>query len=100
MRTGLHAPFPHRALDAVASQDRWISGDRISRVQIDDGVHVLRTFPEWIKRRIIEILAIGMAVDHCADETEIADTALQLFGGAKRVLHGEMRQAAITSRIR
>ncbi len=44
---------------------------------------------------MIEILAVGVAIDHGAAEFQIANAALEFVGRGLRVLHGKMREAAI-----
>ena len=47
---------------------------------------------------MVEILAVGVAVDHGAAEFQLAHAALELVGGAARVLHRQMREAGIAVR--
>ena len=42
---------------------------------------------------MVEILAVGVVVDHGAAEFELCHAALQLVGRGLGVLHGEVREA-------
>ena len=44
---------------------------------------------------MVEILAVGVAVDHGAAKFQLAHAAFELIGGAARVLHPQMREAGI-----
>ena len=47
---------------------------------------------------MIEILPVGVAVDHGAAELELAHAALELVRGGVGTLHGEMREAMVAVR--
>ena len=64
-------------------------------MQIDHRAQRFGALPERIERRVIEILAIGVAVDHGAAEFEVVHAALQLVRGGERILHREVREAGI-----
>jgi hypothetical protein len=52
----------------------------------------LRHVPERIERRVIEILAVGMAVDHGAAEPELGYAAIE-FVGSSLHLHRKMSES-------
>ncbi len=47
---------------------------------------------------MIQILSVGVAVDHGAAKFQLAHAALELVGGAPRVLHRQVRKAGIAVR--
>src|SRR6266567_8642178 len=69
--------------------------DRIGGMQIDQRTQCLGAFPEWMERRMIKVLSVGVAVDHGAAALQLAHGALQLVRGGNSVLHGQMREARI-----
>ena len=71
---------------------------RIGRMQIDQRAERLGALPERRERRMVEILAVGVAVDHGAAEFQLPDAALELVGGGLGVLHRQMREAGIAVR--
>src|SRR5262249_2810513 len=44
---------------------------------------------------MVEILSIGMTIDHRTAKSELAYAALKLAGGGVRILHGEMGKSGI-----
>src|SRR4029077_4821193 len=72
--------------------------DRIGRVQIDRRVQCLGPLPEWIKRRVIKIDPVAVAVDYDAAETELAARALELVGGDSRILQRHVPKPGIAVR--
>ena len=90
MRAGLKSPFPGGAAQAGDAFQRRGGGNRISGVNINRRAECFRPLPERIERGMIEILPVGMAVDHGAAKLEFAQAALKLVGGAARVLHREV----------
>ena len=66
---------------------------RIGRVQVNQRVQRLDALPKRRERGMIEILAVGVAIDHRAAEFQLSDAALELVGGGLGILHGKMRQA-------
>ncbi len=99
MRAGLETPFPGGAAQAVVAVERRGGRDRIGRMNVDRRAQRLRALPEWIERRVIEILAVGVAVDHRAAEFEVAHAAFEFGGGGGRVLHGEVSETGIAIRL-
>src|SRR5262249_39292762 len=95
VRACLKPPFPHGALQAVGADEDRIRRDWIGGVKIDRSSECFDAFPERIERGVVEILAIGVAVDHATAETELAHAALQLFSGVERILQGKMRKPRI-----
>ena len=98
VRAGLKSPFPGGAAQAGDAFEHRGRGDRIGRMNIDRRAERLGALPERIERRMVEILAVGVAVDHGAAEFQLAHAALELVGGAARVLHRQMRKAGIAVR--
>jgi hypothetical protein len=58
-----------------------------------------RAFPERKQRGMVEILAMGVAVDHGAAELQFVDTALQFVRRRARILHRQMRETRIALRM-
>jgi hypothetical protein len=48
--------------------------------------------------RVVEIDAVGVAVDHRPHEAEVVHTAFEFVGCGAGILHGEMRKAAVAVR--
>ena len=44
----------------------------------------------------VEILAVGLTIDHGSLKPEVMDAALKLVGSLRRVLHGQMSKPTIT----
>jgi hypothetical protein len=55
------------------------------------------TFPERGQRSMIQILSVGVAVDHRTAEAEISDAALQFVSRGGRILHRQMREAGVAT---
>ena len=98
MRAGLDAPLPAGPLEALGPFEHRHRGHRIGRMQIDQRAERLRPLPERMERRVVEILPVGVAVDHGADEAELARATLELVGRRLGVLQGEMGEAGIAVR--
>jgi hypothetical protein len=64
-------------------------------MNVDRRLQRLGPFPERVQRPVIEILAVGVAVDHRPAKLQLAQAALQLIRCSLRVLHGKMREAGI-----
>ena len=64
-------------------------------MDIDKRAQPLRRFPERIERLVIEIKPIGMAVDHCAFETELPHATFELARSGFGILHRDVRKARI-----
>ncbi len=64
-------------------------------MQIERRIERLHPLPERIIAGIIQIDAVGMAVDHGAGKAQLLDATLQLIGRCICVLHGEVGEAAI-----
>ncbi len=95
MRAGLETPFPSGAAQAVIALEHGRGHDRIGGMNVDRRAERLGPLPERMQRRMVEILAVGVAVDHGAGEFEVAHATFQLVGGAARILHRQMRKAGI-----
>ena len=52
-------------------------------------------FPKHFDARIIEIHAIGCAIDHDTGETKLRDAALEFVSCCFGILHGDMGEAAV-----
>ena len=65
-------------------------------MNIDHRQQFLGPLPERVERRVVEILAVGVAVDHGAAEIELAHAPLEFVGRRTRILHGKMREARIS----
>src|SRR3954470_17917207 len=76
VRAGLEGPFPGGAAQSFVPFQDWSRHNRIGRVQVDQRAEHLGALPKWIKRRVVEILPIGMAVDHGAAEFQFLHAAL------------------------
>src|SRR5271157_6383498 len=76
MRAGFKAPLPGGAAQSLDAGKRRRRSNRIGRVDVDRGAERLRALPERIQRGMIEVLAVGVAVDHRAAELEAAHAAL------------------------
>ena len=68
-------------------------------MKVDGNGERLDQLPERQVPRIVEIKAVGMAVDERAPETELPHAALELPGGGIGLLHGQMREPRITRRV-
>jgi hypothetical protein len=64
-------------------------------MNVDGCAKRFRALPEWMQRGMIEILTVGVAVDHGAAEFQVADAAFHFVGSGARVLHGQMPKAGI-----
>ena len=64
-------------------------------MNVDRRLQRLGPVPERVQRRVVEILAIGVAVDHRPAKLQLAQAALQFIRCSLRVLHGKMREAGI-----
>ena len=72
VRAGLECPFPRRPPQSLVAVQHGRRRDGIGRVQIDERVERLCSFPERIQGWIVKVLPVGMAVDHRAAEFELA----------------------------
>ncbi len=67
-------------------------------MQIERHAKRFGALPQRISVGMIEILAVGVAVDHGAGEFQIAHAALEFVGRGLCVLHRKMREAEIAVR--
>jgi len=95
VRAGLESPFPGGAAQAAVSFQHRKRCNRIGGVQVDQRSQGLGALPERRERGMIEILPVGVAVDHRPAEFQVVHAAQQLVSGGQRVLHGQMREARI-----
>src|SRR6516165_4987899 len=98
VRAGLECPLPGRPSQTLVAFEDWRRGDRIGRMQVDERADLLGAFPERKQRGMVEILAVGVAIDHGAAELELAHGALELVGGGLDVLHREVGKPAVAIR--
>src|SRR6476661_2765966 len=98
VRAGLERPLPGGPAQPIVSVQYGRGRDRVGRMQVDQRVQSLRALPERVERAIVEILSIGMPVDHGAAEFELAHAAFELVRGGGGVLHGKMREAGVALR--
>src|SRR5262249_61858937 len=71
---------------------------RINGMQIDERAKHFGPLPERIERRIVEVLAVSMAVDHDPAESQLAYAALEFVGRGESILQSEWAGTRITSR--
>ena len=95
---GLESPFPGGAPQPGVSVQGAGRRHRIGRVDVDRSSQCLRSIPERLQRWMVEILAVGVAVDHGAAEFQLALATLELIRGGSRVLHGKVREAVVAVR--
>ena len=95
MRGGVDRPLPDGLEKLVATFQHMGLTERVARVEIKRDVQRLHPLSKWIMARIVEIHALGLAVDHRSDETEIANATLELVGRGRRALHCEMSKARV-----
>src|SRR5262249_42984218 len=67
-------------------------------MQIDERAKHFGPLPERIERRIVEVLAVSMAVDHDPAESQLAYAALEFVGRGEGILHSEVAETRITIR--
>jgi hypothetical protein len=84
MRAGLKAPFPGGAPQAVMAVERRRGRDRVRRMNVDRRLQRLGPFPERVQLRVIEILAVGVAVDHRPAKLQLAQAACSSSSAAAR----------------
>src|SRR5580704_2910946 len=86
-----HGPHQH----LVAGQYRRLRHG-IGRMDIDHRAERVGAFPKRIELGGVEILPVGVAIDHGAAELQLTHAAFQLIGGAFCVLHRQMSESGIT----
>src|SRR4029450_973906 len=96
MRTGLHAPTPHRAHKHIVAGEHRQRRDWIRGVKVNRRAERSRAFPERIIGTVIEIFAARMPINHGAAERELAHAALEFVGRGLRILHRKVRKARIS----
>src|SRR5262249_40216498 len=98
MRAGLERPFPRRPPQALVTVQHGRRRNGIGGVQIDECLERLRPLPEWVQRSVVQVLAVGMAIDHGAAEFELAHASFELVRGGGGILHWQMREAGVPLR--
>ena len=88
-------PFPGRSPQALVALQHRSGCHRVGRMQIDERTQRFRPFPERMERGMIEVLPVGVAVDHGAAEPQLAHRALELVGGRDGVLHRKVCETGI-----
>lgn len=68
-------------------------------MNVDRGVQLLGALPESVVSGVIQIHAIGLAVDHGAAEAELADAAGKLRGCFRGLLQREVSKPAKSFRV-
>lgn len=67
-------------------------------MQVDQRAKRFGPLPGRIECQIVEVLAVGMAVDHDTAKSQLAYAALEFVGRGAGILHGEVAEARITIR--
>src|SRR5262250_601295 len=98
MRAGLERPFPRRPPQALVTIQHGGRRNGIGGMQIDECLERLRPLPKWVQRSVVQVLAIGMAIDHGAAEFELAHASFKLVRGGGGILHGQMRKPRVALR--
>jgi len=75
-----------------------IIGAQVPGVQVDGDVQLLDPFPEGQKSAVVEIVAIGLAVDQCTSELQVLDGSLQFVSCRLGILQGDRRESTIAQR--
>jgi hypothetical protein len=68
-------------------------------MQVDRSSESLRALPEPVELRIIEIFAVGMAVDQSSTKSEVAYAPFQIVRGRGGILHRKMRKTGVATRL-
>ncbi len=66
-------------------------------MQVDHGAERLGALPERVERGMVEVLPVGVAVDHGANDAQFAHCAFKLAGRGHGVLHREVGKARIAA---
>jgi hypothetical protein len=60
---------------------------------------LLDALPKWVIRGVVQILAVGVAVDHCSTETEVSRTPLEFSSSSSvGILHRKVGKAGVALR--
>src|SRR5262249_31897452 len=98
MRAGLERPFPRRPPQALVTVQHGRRRNGIGGMHIEESAERLRPLPEWVQRSVVQVLAVGMAIDHGAAEFELAHASFELVRGGGGILHWQMREAGVPLR--
>src|SRR5262249_11897877 len=83
---GLEPRFPGGAPQAGIAVKRTGGRQRIGGMNVNRRAEGLRPLPERMERGVVEVLAVGMAVDHGPAELQLVAAALQFVGGGDGIL--------------
>src|SRR5262249_27696608 len=89
MRAGFEGPFPGRAPQSLVAVQNRRRADRIDGVQVNERAERFSTLPERMERGVVEILSVGMAIDHRPGECEPAYAVFERGGGGVRIRQGK-----------
>src|SRR5215472_17115703 len=95
MRSGFEGPFPGCAPQSLVAVQYRRQADRIDGMQVNERVQRFGSLPERMECRVVEILSVGMAIDHRTAEFELTHATLELGGGGARILHRQMGKSGI-----
>ena len=95
VRAGFEGPLPGGAAQPRMALQHRRDGHRVGRMDVDQRAERLGALPERAQRWMIEILPVGVAVDHGAAEFQLLDATRELVGRGLGVLHRQMREAGI-----
>src|SRR5262249_17449442 len=95
MRSGFERPLPGRAPQSLVALQYRRRADRIDGMQVNERTERFSALPERMERSVVEILSIGMPIDHRTGEFEPTHATLELGGGGTRILHGERGKSRI-----
>src|SRR5262249_33246572 len=98
VRSGFERPLPRGASQTLVALKNRRRRHRINGMQIDQRAKRFGPLPEWIERRIVEVLAVSMAVDHDPAESQLAYAALEFVGRGEGILHSEVAETRIMIR--
>ena len=64
-------------------------------MQVDRGIQCLGPLPKRVECAVVEILPVGVPVDHGAAKLKLARATFELVGRGAGILHRQMREARI-----
>src|SRR5262245_11490506 len=99
MTAGLRRPTPHGCGQSRITIENRRTNRHVSWMKVDRNGERLNALPKRQVPGVIQIHAIGMAVDERALEAELLDAPFELFHGGLRLLHRQVRKPRITRRM-